>query len=306
MLTRKKILLVGCGQWGQYILRDLLSLGCEVTVVGRSAATRARAQELGAQRVVPTLDQVTQPDGVVVATPSTTHASVVNEVLRFDVPVFVEKPLATDLVSAQQLAVQGSEKIFVMHKWRYHPGILKLKELASSGSLGQLISLKTVRHGWGNPHHDIDATWHLLPHDLSIVFEILGSLPTPTAAQGTVVNGVPESLIGFLGNEPGVCVDVSSQAPLWRREITVTGTQGVALLDGSYAPAIKIFRGDLNQPIKPDCELVPISRALPLLLELKIFIEFFGGGPTPKSTAEDAVQVVEVLTQLRALAGFKD
>lgn len=305
MATGKKIVLVGCGLWGQYILRDLLTLDCEVSVIARSATSRERAQKLGAQQIFDSLDQVSLPDGIVVATPSTTHAEVVRQVLAFGAPVFVEKPLATDLKQAQQLVSQAPGKIFIMHKWRYHPGILALGELARKGTLGNIQSLKTVRHGWGNPHKDIDAVWHLLPHDLSIVLEILGSIPAPLAAQGTRVNGLPQSIIGLLGSDPVVCVDVSSQAPIWRREITLTGTKGVAVLDDSYAPALKIFSGDIDQQKKPQLELLPISQELPLFKELETFVRFLEGGPTPKSSAEEAVGILSVLTQLRRLAGFE-
>ena len=40
--------LVGCGNWGRHILRDLVALGCRTTVVARSQESRARAGEGGA------------------------------------------------------------------------------------------------------------------------------------------------------------------------------------------------------------------------------------------------------------------
>lgn len=306
MNTSKKILLVGCGQWGQYILRDLLSLGCQVTVLAHSAATAERARTLGAQQVVNSLSQVAAPDGIVIATPTSTHATVIQDCLQFEVPLFVEKPMCTDLATARQLIQQAGDRIFIMHKWRYHPGVLKLRELAASGTLGELKSVHTIRHGWGNPHQDKDAAWHLLPHDLSIVFEILGYLPKPVAAQGHTVNGWPVNLIGLLGSEPSVCVDVSVQVPVWRREVSVAGTQGVALLDGSYATEIKIFRGDIDQIRTPVSETIPLSSDLPLFKELEMFVAFLSGGPTPKSSAEDALQILQVLIKLRQLAGFKN
>ena len=42
--TRVVVGLVGCGRWGRHILRDLVSLGCEVPVVARSDASVARAR----------------------------------------------------------------------------------------------------------------------------------------------------------------------------------------------------------------------------------------------------------------------
>lgn len=48
--------LVVCGRWGRLILRDLNALGCEVTVVARSAESSQRASEGGAADVVSSVD----------------------------------------------------------------------------------------------------------------------------------------------------------------------------------------------------------------------------------------------------------
>src|SRR5690606_22484424 len=48
--------LIGCGNWGRHILRDLRSLGCDVHVVAPSDASRDTARSLGAATIVPSLD----------------------------------------------------------------------------------------------------------------------------------------------------------------------------------------------------------------------------------------------------------
>ena len=130
-----RIGLVGCGTWGQFILRDLLSLGCRVSVVARSAESRTRA--VGADAVVGSLAELPEVDGIVVATPTSTHAEVTEEALACGVSVFVEKPLTDDPVAAEQLAAAAGERLFVMDKWRYHPGVELLAQLAHDGSLGR-------------------------------------------------------------------------------------------------------------------------------------------------------------------------
>src|SRR5262245_44717467 len=66
--------LVGCGSWGVNVLRDLQALGCEVTVVARSAETRQRATVGGARSVVNDIAALGSVDGVIVATSTPTHA----------------------------------------------------------------------------------------------------------------------------------------------------------------------------------------------------------------------------------------
>src|SRR5215204_4264575 len=114
---RPRVALVGCGRWGRHILRDLLSLGCEVPVLARSQASIERAREGGATKIVADVASLEGIDGVVVATPTATHAEVVEEALGLGVPMFVEKPLTADVEFARRLAAAAPDRLFVMDKW---------------------------------------------------------------------------------------------------------------------------------------------------------------------------------------------
>ena len=82
--------LVGCGNWGKYILRDLQELGCEVTVVTSVRAGWQRARRRGWDR---------RRDADEDALPAISE-----EALEHGVPVFVEKPLTDDPDDAERLA----------------------------------------------------------------------------------------------------------------------------------------------------------------------------------------------------------
>jgi predicted dehydrogenase len=85
--------------------------------------------------------------GVVVATPTATHAKVVEEMLGLGVRVFVEKPLCSDPAAARRLAAGAPDPLFVMDKWRSHPGIARIAELPSDGRLGEVCGIRTIRIG---------------------------------------------------------------------------------------------------------------------------------------------------------------
>src|ERR1051325_386203 len=90
--------LIGCGGWGRLILRDLVSLDARVHVVAPSAATRAFATGNGAVSAVADIAGIRTPiAGYVVATPTTTHGSVIQTLLPTGRPVFVEKPFTNDV-----------------------------------------------------------------------------------------------------------------------------------------------------------------------------------------------------------------
>jgi predicted dehydrogenase len=301
---RVPIGLVGCGAWGRLILRDLVSLGCAVPVVARSERSVANARDGGAATVVRSIGELPEVDGIVVATTTTTHAAVVAEALERGVPVYVEKPLANDAEDAERLAALAPERLFVMDKWRYHHGVEALADVARGEELGQVIGLRTTRVGWGNPH-EVDAVWILAPHDLAIGLEVLGEIPRPLSAVADSHDGVAAGLVGVLGESPWLTLDVSSRAVGKRREATLVCEEGVAVLPDGYAERIEIARGVAPRDgATDDLELRAISTELPLLRELRTFVEHVGGGPPPKSSAAEGALIVRTIAELRTLAGL--
>jgi len=295
---RQRVALVGCGRWGRYILRDLAELGAAVVVADPDGAAREHARAAGATAVLEDAAALPDVDGIVVATPTRTHAPVLEALLPRGVPIFCEKPLTADSASATRLAAQGDGRLFVMDKWRYHPGVEHLRDLARSGALGPVRGLRTVRSGWANPHTDVDPVWILAPHDLSIALEILGELPAPRGARGERLNGAAVGLLGMLGDDPWVVVDVSVTAPAVHREIRLSARDGIAVLADAYSDHVQVIR-----PGAP-AERQAISTELPLRRELQAFLGNLAGGAPPKSSAAHGAAVVCALERLRVLAGL--
>jgi predicted dehydrogenase len=296
--------LVGCGRWGAHILRDLRQLGCRVTVVAASADSTERARAGGADEIVDKPSGLPEVDGLVVATPTFSHAEVVDELLDRGVPIFVEKPLTSDAASAARLARDAPGQVFVMHKWRYHPGIEELGRIARSGELGRVVGLRTFRLGWGLNHTDVDALWILLPHDMSIALEVLGEIPEPRQAVAERMAGRPTGLVGLLGDDPWFTVEASITWPARRREVRLHCEDGVAILPDAYSDAVEVYRRlDPEDPAAPEPERHPISTEFPLVRELRAFVEYLGGGQPPKSGVEEAAADVAAIAALRRLAG---
>jgi predicted dehydrogenase len=295
--------LVGCGRWGQYILRDLRALHCQVPVVARSRKSVERARQGGAAEIVPVVGSFRDVEGVVVATPTSTHANVIAEALELAVPVFVEKPLCADAGAAKALAEQGSGRLFVMDKWRYHPGIVQLATLARNGLLGEVRALRTIRVGWGNPHDDVDSIWVLTPHDLAIALEVLGRLLPATGAVAQLNRGAPVSLIGIMKEDSvSHVLEVSERAPASLRRIELHCEDGIAVLGGGWDEHVSVYRGAVGGPVEEERLATPGE--LPLLAELRAFLGYLNGGPPPRSSAVEGARIVETIGRLRALAGI--
>ena len=307
MSDRLRIGLIGCGQWGKYILRDLVSLNCSVTVVARSDESQAQARKAGASSIVGHLSDLPEVDGAVIATPTTTHFDLASALLQRHIPLFIEKPLTTDVVQAEALVEKGANHIFVMDKWRYHPGVEFLADIARSGELGQVRGLRLTRQGWRTHVREVDVAWYLAPHDLSIILEVLGDIPPPHRVAAGFIGNHAAEIVALMGDDPWVMVDISERHEKNTREVRLICERGTAVLPESYSEYIGIMHvDDMTGPCPCDTEKKPISTEMPLLRELRAFTDHCRGGPPPRSNANDALLIVKRINAMRRLAGIHD
>lgn len=272
-------------------------------VADLAEAARAAAAALGAHTVVD-LDDLPDVDALVVATPAVTHASVVDALLMRRVPMLVEKPFTTSVADAERLLASGGDRLFVGHVWRYHPGVEQLGDIARSGEIGPIAGLRSTRTNWTSPRTDVDSIWNLAPHDLTLALEILGHIPAPRAALAEVHGGRALGLMALLGGTPWLAFDVSNRYRDKRREVRLHGRDGVAVMRDPDAGQIEITRGTAATPAVPAIEIREFSRESALKRQLAAFLGALAGGPPPKSTAGEGLEVVRVLVRLRELAGL--
>jgi predicted dehydrogenase len=295
--------LVGCGRWGRLILRDLVSLGCRVAVAEHSEEGRAAARAAGAVMAVEHLhDLYGRHDGYVVATQTATHYDVVMGLVGTGRPIYVEKPLTNDPAKAAAVARAAGERVFVMEKWRYHPGVEALAAIARSGELGAVERLCARRLQWGYNHRDVDALWILLPHDISILDEVLGGALEPISARADWHDG---AVVGLAAEFARARIESSVRRTAYDRTLELVCEGGVAKLADPYDDHISVVRNDGDPGFhEPAPERRPISTEFPLLRELRAFRDHLVGGPPPKATAAVGLRTVETIAALRRLAGL--
>lgn len=290
--------LVGCGRWGSLILRDLASLGCEMHVVARSTESTTRAIEAGAAGIHNSVSALRASAaglaGVLVATPTSTHAEVIGELLdAFECPVFTEKPMTCSKRDALRLLQRGRDRLFVMDKWRYHPAVERLRDAVASREFGSLLGLKTTRVQCGNPHPDIPGAWTYLPHDLAIVREIMGEIPDPRSARACPDG---DALVAILGDRPWAVIEFSCRAWAKSRDITAHFDDATLCMADPLATNLIVVRQGTKRP-----ESIDIGGEMPLLRELRAIVAFASGGAPPKSGVDEGYETVSVIEQLLAI-----
>ena len=206
-MSNLRIAIVGCGYWGQNLLRNFAELDeAEVTLVcdfDSRALARAKkryptieisqnyAEVLSSERV----------DAIVLATPVSTHYSFARQALQAGKHVLVEKPLAQsarqvlDLIS---IAESAGKTLMVDHTFLYTGAVRQMKALVESGEIGQLLYFDSVRISLGLVQSDINVLWDLGPHDLSIMDYLCGREPNAVSAVGVKHLNTPYENIAYV------------------------------------------------------------------------------------------------------------
>jgi predicted dehydrogenase len=296
--------LIGCGVWGRNILNELLQLNITVEVIEPDTRLHEAIVKLGV-RIKNTISELSQSDGIIVATPSSTHRLILEQIIPFQVPLFIEKPLTTSYADALLLHKIAHRHVYLMHIWRYHAGIQLLGQIARSGQIGKVTALYSTRANWTSPRTDTDCVWNLAPHDLTIAIEILGHIPAPRFAVVETHTGMARSMTAVLGHQPFVQIEVSNRSVQKRREVRLHGTKGVAILADEKIDYVELYSGDeYSFPIPNNYQKIYFDPISPLQLEIKAFVDYINGGPAPISDFEEGLKTIEILTQLRTLAGI--
>ena len=127
-----KLLVIGCGSIGKRHISNA-GLLSEVGIYDEDQnLAKLIAKETGANNFE-SLNSAFKwsPDGVIVATPTHTHANIAKQVIEFGFDVLIEKPISNDLGNADNLikhAKKLKRNIFIVCNMRFHEGIANLQQ----------------------------------------------------------------------------------------------------------------------------------------------------------------------------------
>jgi predicted dehydrogenase len=183
-----RLAVIGVGHLGRHHARILAEMP-DVDLVGVVDLNRQRAQEIADAHTTHVLSDSAslagRVDGVIVATPTASHAEVARPFLESGVAVLVEKPMARSLTEADDLVrVAGAHGaiLAVGHTERFNPAVAAARPLLTSPRFIEVHRLGA----FPDRSLDIDVVFDLMIHDLDVVLSILDS---PVAAIDAV--GVP-------------------------------------------------------------------------------------------------------------------
>ncbi len=148
------ILICGLGSAGQRHLRHFRELG--VPRIDAFSTGKGTLKQSGAalpDAVFGSLEEAIsqRPQAVVVANPTALHVETARVVLAGGAHVFIEKPISHTLTGCEELLRDGHLKRLVIAvgcNLRFHPLLLKLREVVSTGNLGRPVLAQAHFGGW--------------------------------------------------------------------------------------------------------------------------------------------------------------
>ena len=313
---------VGLGYWGPNLARNFAGVpGCELRwCCDDDPAARERVvARFPDVRFTGDLDELLgdeELDAVALATPVPTHAALACRVLEAGKHCFVEKPLAQSTADAERAieAARGARKtLMVGHLLEYHPGVRKLKELADSGSLGDIRYIYSDRLNLGKLRADENALWSLGAHDVSVVLYLAGEEPTEVEARGEsyMRRGVEDVVFCFLrfGSGLSAHLHLSWLDPHKERRLTVVGARQMATFDDmELERKVTVYDKGFDESATSYGEYITrsgdtwsprIDNVEPLRVECEHFVECVRDGRPPISDGESGLRVVRVLEGLQ-------
>jgi predicted dehydrogenase len=265
-MSNLRVAVVGCGYWGQNLLRNFTELEDAEVVLACDFDVRALSRT---KRRYPTLE-VTQSykdvladprvEAVVLATPVSTHYPFASQALQSGKHVLVEKPLARSSSEVQdliQLADSTGKTLMVDHTFLYTGAVRRMKTLIDSGEIGDLLYFDSVRISLGLVQSDINVLWDLAPHDFSIMDYLCKREPISISATGVKHLETPYQNIAYVtvqGEGNFIAhFHVNWLAPVKVRRTLVGGSKKMIVYDDmENSEKIRVYDKGITQNHDPE------------------------------------------------------
>jgi len=316
------IAVAGCGYWGPNLIRNFNSLSdyqlksvCD-TNSERLTHMKTLYPAVGTTSDFDDLVKDPDIDAIVVATPVRFHYEMAKKALKAGKHTFIEKPMARSSRECEELVeIAEKQKLVLMvgHTFVYSLPVRKIKEIVSSGELGDLQYISARRLNLGLFQKDINVTWDLAPHDISIILYVLGENPVSVNCQGKShfaegVEDVTSMTLNFANGTFGI-VQSSWLDPNKVREIVFVGTKKMLVYnDIESIEKIRIYDKRVEIPPHYDsfgefqysyhygdmyCPYIKLVE--PLKVECQHFLDCITTGAECLSSGFEGLEVVRIL-----------
>ena len=309
-MSNKKpnIVIVGCGYWGQNLIRVLSNLK---TLYGTYDIDSEKDDKSFDSYEAVLEDK--KVDAVVISTPVMTHYELTKKALSANKDVFVEKPLAMNYEEGKELVEHANNKgriLMVGHLLLYHPAIDILQAMISKGELGKINYIYSNRLNLGKLRTEENVFQSFAPHDISVILSLVGEEPSVvTYHEGAFINkNISDMTITFMEFPCGTKahIFVSWLHPYKEQRLVVVGTKAMAVFDDRSAEKLRIYPHKIiwergKNPVAEKAAEYKLAPELlgkhlePLKIECQHFITCIKTRNLPRTDGKQALAVLKIL-----------
>ncbi len=312
MMRELKVALVGCGNWGKNIARNLHQMGYLACIYDSKSIL---SEKLSYDYMLPTfkLDKIFENpniNAIVIASPAITHKDLAIEALINDKDVFIEKPFCLSLPDAQKLSDLATNKnkvLMVGHLLNYHNAFIKMKELIKKRKIGVIRNIRANRQALGAIRCKESVIYDLSAHDISMILSITEELPIDVNVHSIHHhnNIGPDAVSVKLSFSKGLTAIINSDwmCPYKEHKFSVIGTKGSLIFDDTKTWSEKLLYNPSFVTSKNEIEFLPIEKIKiqenePLNSELKEFIDCVLSRKRPLTDDREAIKVQTVMDMI--------
>jgi len=117
----------------------------------------------------------------------------------------------------------------------YHPALKQIKEYIDSGDLGEIYYVYSLRVNLGTVRKDENSLWSFAPHDISMLFYLMGTEVESVAARGQsyLREGLEDVvfLSLYFKDKRMAQVQISWLDPHKERKLTIVGSKKMLVFD---------------------------------------------------------------------------
>jgi predicted dehydrogenase len=258
------VAVIGFGYWGPNLVRNFSKI--DSCLVKRLADVN-EARLKNAKKAYPFIEVTKSAndifedpkiDAVVIASPVCLHYEFCRQALLKNKHVLIEKPMTCSVIEALDLIDLASKKnkvLMVDHTFLYTGAVKKIKEIVSTGQIGEIQYFDSVRINLGLFQPDINVIWDLAPHDISILGYIINELPYSVIATGishtqNKIENIAYITVNFQSSKIAH-FNVSWTSPVKIRQILIGGTKKMILYN-DLEPTEKVKIYDTSYKVTSD------------------------------------------------------
>ncbi len=309
------VAVLGAGRMAQTHMRTLAGIDAvDVIVVADPVqASAARGKEIAHARraSLDPIEAIHDPDVevVVIVTPTSTHATLIEEALRAGKAVWTEKPIAQEIGETQRIVDlwrQSGLPCAVGFMRRYDPGYARAKELIDAGELGRIEQFHAYSRDVNPPPlefllHAGGSFLDMSVHDLDLARFLVGEVDEVHAWATTLfddrftqANDWDTAAIMLRFNNGAMGVIETARHSTWGYDIRaeVSGAKNKVTIDaGQKTPATLTTGVSLSHDLYGDF----FDRfEVAYRRELEAFFEDLVAGRTPLPGPDDALETLRL------------